>query len=129
VLLKPASKTPISAAILADVIADVDGIPDGAFNFVPGQASEIGDVLAGDDRVNAIAMTGSSGAGKHVARESGMVNLHMELGGNAPAVVFDDADLTDVAGNCAKGSFKLRRPALFGHLARARPRVDPRRSR
>jgi len=82
------------------------GFPDGAFNFVPGQASEIGDVLAGDDRANAIAMTGSSGAGKHVARESGMVNLHMELGGNAPAVVFDDADLTDVAGNCAKGSFK-----------------------
>ncbi|WP_049923355.1 aldehyde dehydrogenase family protein [Halopiger djelfimassiliensis] len=106
VLLKPASKTPISAAILADVIADVDGIPDGAFNFVPGEASEIGDVLSGDDRVNAIAMTGSSGAGKHVARESGMVNLHMELGGNAPAIVFDDADLEDVAGNCAKGSFK-----------------------
>ncbi|WP_222913570.1 aldehyde dehydrogenase family protein [Natrinema sp. SYSU A 869] len=106
VLLKPASKTPISAAILADVIADVDGIPDGAFNFVPGEASEIGDLLSGDGRINAIAMTGSSGAGKHVARESGMVNLHMELGGNAPAVVFDDADLTDVAGNCAKGSFK-----------------------
>ncbi|WP_440765284.1 aldehyde dehydrogenase family protein [Natronorubrum sp. DTA7] len=106
VLLKPASKTPISAAILADVIADVDGIPDGAFNFVPGEASEIGDVLSGDDRINAIAMTGSSGAGKHVARESGMVNLHMELGGNAPAIVFDDADLEDVAGNCAKGSFK-----------------------
>ncbi|WP_049927130.1 aldehyde dehydrogenase family protein [Halopiger goleimassiliensis] len=106
VLLKPASKTPVSAAILADVISEVDGIPDGAFNFVPGEASEIGDVLAGDDRVNAIAMTGSSGAGKHVARESGMVNLHMELGGNAPAIVFDDADLTDVAGNCAKGSFK-----------------------
>ncbi|MFA9426829.1 aldehyde dehydrogenase [Natronorubrum sp. A-ect3] len=106
VLLKPASKTPISAAVLADVIADVDGIPDGAFNFVPGEASEIGDLLSGDDRINAIAMTGSSGAGKHVARESGMVNLHMELGGNAPAIVFDDADLADVAGNCAKGSFK-----------------------
>ncbi len=106
VLLKPASKTPISAAILADVISGVDGIPDGAFNFVPGEASEIGDVLAGDDRVNAIAMTGSSGAGKHIARESGMVNLHMELGGNAPAIVFEDADLEDVAGNCAKGSFK-----------------------
>ncbi|MDQ2049013.1 aldehyde dehydrogenase family protein [Natronolimnohabitans sp. A-GB9] len=106
VLLKPASKTPISAAILADVVSEVEGIPEGAFNFVPGDASEIGDVLAGDDRVNAIAMTGSSGAGKHVARESGMVNLHMELGGNAPAIVFEDADLTDVAGNCAKGSFK-----------------------
>jgi len=106
VLLKPASKTPLSAAILADVISEVDGIPDGGFNFVPGQASDIGDVLAGDDRVNAIAMTGSSGAGKHVARESGMVNLHMELGGNAPAIVFEDADLADVAGDCAKGSFK-----------------------
>lgn len=106
VVLKPATKTPISGAILATVIADVDGIPEGAFNFVPGEASEIGDVLAGDDRINAIAMTGSSSAGNHVARESGMVNLHMELGGNAPAIVFDDADLADVAGSCAKGSFK-----------------------
>ena len=106
VLLKPASETPVSAAILADIIADVDGIPDGTFNFVPGEASDIGDALVGDDRVNAIAMTGSSSAGKHVARESGMVSLHMELGGNAPAVVFDDADLADVADNCANGSFK-----------------------
>ncbi|MDJ1433413.1 aldehyde dehydrogenase family protein [Halostagnicola sp. A-GB9-2] len=106
VLLKPASKTPISAAILANVIADVDGIPDGAFNFVPGEASDIGDVLSGDDRINAIAMTGSSGAGKHVAGESGMVNLHMELGGNAPAIVFDDAELEEVAGACTSGSLK-----------------------
>jgi len=105
VILKPASDTPVSAAILADVVSEL-GLPDGAFNFVAGQASEIGDVLAGDDRINTISMTGSSAAGKHVAKESGMVNLHMELGGNAPAVVFPDADLADVAGQCAKGSFK-----------------------
>ncbi|WP_135805485.1 aldehyde dehydrogenase family protein [Halorussus marinus] len=105
VILKPASDTPVSAAILADVMSELD-LPDGAFNFVPGKASDIGDVLAGDDRVNTISMTGSSAAGKHVAKESGMVNLHMELGGNAPAVVFPDADLPDVAGQCAKGSFK-----------------------
>lgn len=105
VILKPASDTPVSAAILADVIADLD-LPDGAFNFVPGRGSVIGDVLAGDDRIDVISMTGSSAAGKHVAKESGMVNLHMELGGNAPAVVFPDADLGDVAGQCAKGSFK-----------------------
>ncbi|WP_137286863.1 aldehyde dehydrogenase family protein [Halorussus salinisoli] len=105
VILKPASDTPISAAILADVIADLD-LPDGAFNFVPGRGSVIGDVLSGDDRIDVISMTGSSAAGKHVAKESGMVNLHMELGGNAPAVVFPDADLSDVAGQCAKGSFK-----------------------
>ncbi|MEF8862070.1 MAG: aldehyde dehydrogenase family protein [Haloarculaceae archaeon] len=105
VILKPASKTPVSAAILAEAI-DAVGLPGGAFNLVSGHGSEIGDLLAGDDRINAVAMTGSSSAGKHVAKQSGMANLHMELGGNAPAVVFPDADLADVAGQCAKGSFK-----------------------
>ena len=105
VVLKPASKTPISGAILAEVVAEV-GLPEGAFNFVAGSSGDIGDVLAGDDRIDAVAMTGSSPAGKHVARESGMVTLHMELGGNAPAVVFPDADLGAAAADCAKGSFK-----------------------
>jgi glyceraldehyde-3-phosphate dehydrogenase [NAD(P)+] len=105
VVLKPASKTPVSGAILTEIIADTD-LPDGAFNFVPGRASVVGDTLVSDDRVNTIAMTGSSDAGKHVADESGMANLHMELGGNAPAVVFPDADIDDAARACAKGSFK-----------------------
>jgi glyceraldehyde-3-phosphate dehydrogenase [NAD(P)+] len=105
VVFKPASKTPISGAILAETIAEV-GLPDGAFNFVPGSAGAIGDKLAGDDRVNVIAMTGSSAAGKHVARESGMVQLQMELGGNAPAVVFPDADLDGAASASAKGALK-----------------------
>src|SRR6056297_522629 len=50
VILKPASDTPVSAAILADVVSEVD-LPDGAFNFVPGRASVVGDVLSGDDRI------------------------------------------------------------------------------
>jgi glyceraldehyde-3-phosphate dehydrogenase [NAD(P)+] len=106
VILKPASKTPVSGSILADIIHEKADMPDGGFAFVPGHASEIGDLLAGDDRINAIAMTGSSNAGNHVASVSGMVELHMELGGNAPALVFPDADLDDVAGQCAAGSFK-----------------------
>jgi len=105
VLLKPASQTPLSASILAEVVADAK-LPAGAFNFVPGRASKIGDQLAGDKRVNVIAMTGSSNAGSHVAAESGMVNLHMELGGNAPAIVYDDADLEVAATSAAKGSLK-----------------------
>jgi len=105
VIFKPASKTPVSGAILAECIARSD-MPAGAFNFVPGRGSVVGDILAGDDRVNAIAMTGSSGAGQHVARTSGMVNLHMELGGNAPALVFPDADLATVTGACTAGSLK-----------------------
>ena len=105
VVLKPASKTPVSAGILAEVIAEV-GVPAGGFNFVCGRASDIGDALASDDRVDAIALTGSSRAGERIADTSGMVTLHMELGGNAPALVFPDADLDRAADDCAKGSFK-----------------------
>jgi len=105
VIHTPASRTPVSGAVLAEVIG-TSGVPSGAYNYLPGESSEIGDVLAGDDRVDAIAMTGSSGAGEHVARQSGMVALHMELGGNAPALVFPDADLDSAAADCAKGSFK-----------------------
>lgn len=104
VIHKPASKTPVSGAILADIVDGVD-LPAGAFAFVPGRASEIGDVLAGDDRIDAVAMTGSADAGKHVASVSGMVELHMELGGNAPAIVFPDADLEHAVDQCAAGSF------------------------
>jgi glyceraldehyde-3-phosphate dehydrogenase [NAD(P)+] len=107
VVLKPASKTPVSGAVLAEIIVEAaPDVPDGAFSFVPGHASEVGDALAGDDRLDAIAMTGSSSAGRRVAAVSGMVELHMELGGNAPAVVFPDADLSAVAGACTSGSFK-----------------------
>lgn len=105
IILKPSSETPISAAILAECI-EAAGLPAGAFNFVPGRSGDVGDILAGDDRLNGIAMTGSSGAGKHIARESSMVNLHMELGGNAPVLVFPDADLDETVAACAKGSFK-----------------------
>ncbi|WP_436903474.1 aldehyde dehydrogenase family protein [Halovenus halobia] len=107
VILKPATKTPVSGAILAEIIVEAaPELPDGAFSFMPGPASEIGDVLAGDDRLGAIAMTGSSGAGKHVASVSGMVELHMELGGNAPELVFPDADLDSAAEAATAGSLK-----------------------
>ena len=107
VVLKPSSKTPTTAALLTDVITSAVEFPDGAVNFVPGHSREIGDTLAGDDRVDTIAMTGSSGAGTHVAKESGMVNLVMELGGNAPAIIFPDAALEDAAGACTAGSVKF----------------------
>jgi len=105
VVVKPASKTPVSAAILADIASEA-GLPAGAFNFVPGESGVVGDPLASDSRVDAIAMTGSSGAGEHVARQSGITRLHMELGGNAPAIVFEDADLEAAAAAAAKGSLK-----------------------
>lgn len=107
VVLKPSSKTPVSAVALAGLIDEEVDLPAGGFNVLPGPSSTVGDALTRDDRVDAIAMTGSSAAGEHVARESGMVTLHMELGGNAPALVFPDADLDAAATHCAKGSFKF----------------------
>jgi glyceraldehyde-3-phosphate dehydrogenase [NAD(P)+] len=107
IVLKPSSKTPTTAALLTDVIASAVDLPEGTLNFVPGRSREIGDALAGDSRIDTIAMTGSSGAGEHVAQESGMVNLVMELGGNAPAVIFPDANLSDAAGACTAGSLKF----------------------
>lgn len=106
VVLKPASQTPVSSVILADAIDSVDAIPDGVFSLVVGESSEIGDTLAGSDLVEMITMTGSSWAGKHVAEESGMTKLHMELGGNAPAMVFPDADISEVGSECSAGSLK-----------------------
>jgi glyceraldehyde-3-phosphate dehydrogenase [NAD(P)+] len=106
VVLKPSSKTPVSAAHLVETIASAAGVPDGAVNYVPGRGSEIGDVLAGDDRVDVIAMTGSSSAGQRVAEQSGIVRLHLELGGNAPAILFPDADIDAAATACAAGSLK-----------------------
>ncbi len=105
VILKSATQTPVSTGILADIINETE-LPEGGFNYVPGRGSEIGDVLVSDDRINAITMTGSAGAGNHIARESGLVEYHLELGGNAPAIVFPDADLDTVAAACAKGALK-----------------------
>jgi len=126
VVVKPASNTPVSATMLAEII-EAAGLPDGAVNLVTGHSSDVGDALAGDERIDAIAMTGSSGAGKHVARESGMVELHMELGGNAPLVVFPDADLDAAAAAAAKGSLKYagqRCSAVSRVLAHESVRAD-----
>jgi glyceraldehyde-3-phosphate dehydrogenase [NAD(P)+] len=104
VVLKPASKTPVSAALLTEIVVEAADLPDGAVAFVPGRGSEVGDTLAGDERVRAISMTGSAAAGKRVADAAGLTHLHMELGGNAPAVVFPDADLGATADAVAGGA-------------------------
>jgi glyceraldehyde-3-phosphate dehydrogenase [NAD(P)+] len=106
VVVKPSSKTPVSAAHLVETVVETVDLPEGAVNYVPGLGSEIGDVLAGDDRVDVIAMTGSSAAGQRVAEQSSIVELHLELGGNAPAVVFPDADVDAATTACTAGSLK-----------------------
>jgi succinate-semialdehyde dehydrogenase/glutarate-semialdehyde dehydrogenase len=94
VVLKPASQTPFSALALAE-LAERAGIPKGVFNVVTGSASEIGGELTGNPIVKKLSFTGSTEVGKTLMAQCAATvkKLSLELGGNAPFIVFDDADL------------------------------------
>jgi succinate-semialdehyde dehydrogenase / glutarate-semialdehyde dehydrogenase len=94
VVLKPASQTPFSALALAE-LAERAGVPKGVFNVVTGSASEIGAELTGNPVVRKLSFTGSTETGKLLMAQcaSTVKKLSLELGGNAPFIVFDDADL------------------------------------
>jgi succinate-semialdehyde dehydrogenase/glutarate-semialdehyde dehydrogenase len=94
VVLKPAAQTPFSALALAE-LAERAGVPKGVFNVVTGAAREIGGELTSNPIVKKLSFTGSTEIGKVLmAQCAGTVKkLSLELGGNAPFIVFDDADL------------------------------------
>ena len=95
----PAPTTTACCAVLAQVIAD-SGLPAGVFNFVPGPGAVVGDALAGHPGVAGVGFVGSVATGASVAaRAAGKTQL-LELGGNGPMVVLEDADL-DLAVNAA----------------------------
>jgi succinate-semialdehyde dehydrogenase / glutarate-semialdehyde dehydrogenase len=93
-VVKPATATPYSALALAE-LAEQAGIPAGVFSVVTGSASAIGAELTGNPLVRKLTFTGSTEIGKQLMRECAgtMKKLSMELGGNAPFIVFDDADV------------------------------------
>ncbi|MCW5711404.1 NAD-dependent succinate-semialdehyde dehydrogenase [Shinella sp.] len=93
-LLKPASQTPLSALALA-VLAERAGVPAGVFSVVTGEARPIGAEFCHNPKVAKITFTGSTGVGRWLMKEAadGIKRLSLELGGNAPFIVFDDADL------------------------------------
>jgi succinate-semialdehyde dehydrogenase/glutarate-semialdehyde dehydrogenase len=94
VVLKPAGETPLTALALAE-LADRAGIPPGVFNVVTGSASEIGGVLTSHPAIRLVNFTGSTEIGKLLMRQASTTvkKMALELGGNAPFIVFDDADL------------------------------------
>jgi succinate-semialdehyde dehydrogenase/glutarate-semialdehyde dehydrogenase len=93
-VLKPSELTPLSALALAR-LAELAGVPAGVFNVVMGDAVAIGEVLTGDKRVRKFTFTGSTAVGKLLAARcmNTVKRVSLELGGNAPFIVFDDADL------------------------------------
>lgn len=104
VVLKPSSETPFSAMAMA-ALAEKAGIPAGVLNVVTGSASMIGDIFANSNVIRVLSFTGSTEVGKKLlaACASTVKKACMELGGNSPFVVFDDADL-DLASQKAVGA-------------------------
>ena len=94
IVCKPASETPLSAFALA-VLAERAGVPAGVFNVITGAAREIGGELTSNPIVRVVTFTGSTEIGKVLMEQcaSTVKKVHLELGGNAPFIVFDDADL------------------------------------
>lgn len=94
-VVKPAHQTPLTMLALAALLTEA-GLPDGVLNVVPTtRAKEMSEALQGDDRLRKVSFTGSTGVGRTLVRQSAdqLQRVSMELGGNAPFVVFEDADV------------------------------------
>jgi succinate-semialdehyde dehydrogenase/glutarate-semialdehyde dehydrogenase len=107
IIVKPPEETPASPACLADVFKDA-GLPDGVLNIVYGNPAEISNYLVPHPVIRKVSFTGSVPVGKHLAALAGthMKRATMELGGHAPAIVFDDADIDAAAALLAGSKFR-----------------------
>ena len=105
VILKPSARTPLTALILGEIAADI--FPAGVLNVITGTGAAIGDDLVGHPKVGMISVTGDTDTGKHIAKVAAdrVKRLHLELGGKAPVIVFDDADMEAVIENLKTFTF------------------------
>jgi acyl-CoA reductase-like NAD-dependent aldehyde dehydrogenase len=106
VVLKPASQTPLSALLLAELEVEA-GLPNGWLNVVVGPSSEIGDVLVEDERVKLITFTGSSGVGWGLRERAHKKRVNLELGNATPVIVAADADVSLAAAKVAQNAFSF----------------------
>ncbi|WP_414163642.1 aminobutyraldehyde dehydrogenase [Superficieibacter sp. BNK-5] len=96
VVIKPSEITPLTALALAELAKDI--FPAGVINVLFGRGKTVGDPLTGHKKVRMVSLTGSIATGQHIISHtaSSVKRTHMELGGKAPVIVFDDADLDAV---------------------------------
>ncbi|MBB4661963.1 aldehyde dehydrogenase family protein [Conexibacter arvalis] len=106
VVLKPAEQTPLSALRLGELLLEA-GVPAGVVNIVPGFGETAGAALAGHERVDKVAFTGSTEVGKLIARTAtgNLKRVSLELGGKSPNIVFSDADVDAAIAGAAQGIF------------------------
>lgn len=105
VILKPAEQTPLTSLRLAELAADI--FPPGVFNVITGSGEPVGAGLVRHPLVNMVSLTGDVSTGKIIAKSAAdsLKKVHLELGGKAPVVIFDDADLEQVASVLKLASF------------------------
>lgn len=106
VVLKPASNTPLTAIEIGKAALQA-GIPEGVLNVVTGPGAEVGAAICKHDDINMISLTGDTATGKKIMEQaaSTVKRLHLELGGKAPFIVFDDADLAAAVQGAVVGGF------------------------
>jgi succinate-semialdehyde dehydrogenase/glutarate-semialdehyde dehydrogenase len=106
-IVKPAEQTPLTALALA-VLAEQAGVPPGVLQVITGDARLIGEVLTGSDRVRKLSFTGSTEVGRLLMAQSAptIKKLSLELGGNAPFIVFDDANLEAAIDGAMNSKFR-----------------------
>ncbi|MDQ0219119.1 NAD-dependent succinate-semialdehyde dehydrogenase [Peribacillus cavernae] len=107
VIIKPAELTPLTALKLAE-LAEKAGFPKGVLNIVTGEAKDIGEAWLADERVRKLTFTGSTAVGKQLMRGSAdtVKKVSLELGGHAPAIVMEDADLDKAVEGVISSKFR-----------------------
>ncbi|MGY8689598.1 MAG: aldehyde dehydrogenase family protein, partial [Verrucomicrobiales bacterium] len=104
-ILKPSDKTPLTAIRFVELLYEA-GLPGSMLSVLLGDVNEVVTPLIQDERVEMVAFTGSVAIGKHIASISGYKKLCLELGGNSPLIVLEDADLDLAVTLAAEGSFR-----------------------
>jgi len=106
VVVKPASATPLTTLVLAEM-AEKAGVPKGVVNVVTGPGAQVGEALVGHQQVDAVAFTGDTVTGKRIMEVASKTvkKIQLELGGKAPFIVFDDADLEAAAEAAVVGGY------------------------
>jgi len=105
IVLKPSEKTPLAALILADILYEA-GLPPEMLSVVTGDPAEIADELLTSDDVDLVTFTGGVAIGKYIAARAVYKRQVLELGGNDPIIVMEDADIEEAASLAAAGSYK-----------------------
>lgn len=105
VILKPSEKTPLVAVKFAELLYEA-GLPASMLSVLLGPTSEVAEPLVQDARVDIVSFTGSVAVGKRIAATAGYKKLVLELGGNDPLIVLDDADLDTAVTLAAEGSYR-----------------------